>query len=557
MTDARDYRTNADNGSLTALLVVPAVAGSMLLLAIRMQRNQTPLASSQWLVEPPINTGIEPGPLRSLVHSRHYLVQLSTFCSFLMLLHILLSSFWHAICARVLYRPTIPSEGKRTVYFFTCAITITIAILGLRYLTHLDLTFISLCYQFTLYLLIRLARGGFTLGEVGVVAQASTALFTETINLTLYHHGPVKIWPRQYPIIRTFRLPGPLLIFQLALVPGALLSGALLSPLLVLSRINAQKPSRRLRFPHQRELQRRILAFGFYIGVGAIVIGPVGGWTRWCLSGRDPWLWVIFWLREGKGKWSRPALVAFWVLSILLLVQGKKSRLLHSKEPSLGVGDDGSGIAPQSRAAGLRISFLGLNGRRKFFHALAVVMFIPGIVLDPAFTHLAFSVAFSSFIFAEYVRYFALYPFGASVHLFLSEFLDEKDSGSAILSHFYLLTGCAGPLWLEGSSRLLNCTGVFILGVGDALASIAGKRWGKHRWSENSPKTIEGTIAFWLGALGFPLALSTLGIVERFSGWRYTIAALMSACLEAFSMQNDNLLLPIYSWSLLVAIDVG
>jgi len=63
--------------------------------------------------------------------------------------------------------------------------------------------------------------------------------------------------------------------------------------------------------------------------------------------------------------------------------------------------------------------------------------------------HLAFSVAFALFIFTEYVRYFALWPFGASVHIFLSEFLDEKDKGSAILSHFYLLIGCAGPLWLE------------------------------------------------------------------------------------------------------------
>lgn len=63
--------------------------------------------------------------------------------------------------------------------------------------------------------------------------------------------------------------------------------------------------------------------------------------------------------------------------------------------------------------------------------------------------HLAFSAAFALFIFTEYVRYFALYPFGAAVHIFLSEFLDDKDNGSAILSHFYLLIGCAGPLWLE------------------------------------------------------------------------------------------------------------
>jgi hypothetical protein len=69
---------------------------------------------------------------------------------------------------------------------------------------------------------------------------------------------------------------------------------------------------------------------------------------------------------------------------------------------------------------------------------------------QPAFTHLSFSVAFAVFTFCEYIRYFALYPLGATVHLFLNEFLDEsKDSGTAVLSHFYLLTGCAGALWLE------------------------------------------------------------------------------------------------------------
>ena len=48
-------------------------------------------------------------------------------------------------------------------------------------------------------------------------------------------------------------------------------------------------------------------------------------------------------------------------------------------------------------------------------------------------THLSFSAAFSLFTFAAYVRYFALYPFGAAVHVFLNEFLDHKDSGTAIL----------------------------------------------------------------------------------------------------------------------------
>lgn len=53
-------------------------------------------------------------------------------------------------------------------------------------------------------------------------------------------------------------------------------------------------------------------------------------------------------------------------------------------------------------------------------------------------------------MFAEYIRYFALFPFGRFIHIFLHEFVDSKDSGSAILSHFYLLTGFADSLWLEG-----------------------------------------------------------------------------------------------------------
>ncbi len=130
-------RSKADHGSLTALLVAPAVAGSMLLHASMMLKRtadiQSPLPSSQWLVEPPINTGMEPSPLRALVYSRSYLLQLTTFCSFLLLLHITLSSSWHTLCSHILSRPTIPqNEGRRTIFFFTCAFMTTASILGLR-----------------------------------------------------------------------------------------------------------------------------------------------------------------------------------------------------------------------------------------------------------------------------------------------------------------------------------------------------------------------------------------------------------------------------------------
>lgn len=71
----------------------------------------------------------------------------------------------------------------------------------------------------------------------------------------------------------------------------------------------------------------------------------------------------------------------------------------------------------------------------------------------------------------------------------MNEFLDAKDSGTAVLSHFYLLTGCAGALWLEACvsvfaghdslrltfrrpSQILQYTGVLTLGVGDAIVGL-------------------------------------------------------------------------------------
>jgi dolichol kinase len=95
---------------------------------------------------------------------------------------------------------------------------------------------------------------------------------------------------------------------------------------------------------------------------------------------------------------------------------------------------------------------------------------------QPAFTHAALSAAFALFTFAEYVRYFALVPFGAAAHVFLAEFLDGKDQGAAVLSHFYLLTACAGPLWLEppAGCGVLGYTGILAVGVGDAVVRAGG-----------------------------------------------------------------------------------
>ncbi|CBQ69732.1 conserved hypothetical protein [Sporisorium reilianum SRZ2] len=205
-------------------------------------------------------------------------------------------------------------------------------------------------------------------------------------------------------------------------------------------------------------------------------------------------------------------------------------------------------------AAIKKASYLSLNARRKFFHALAVLLFLPGIALDPALTHLAFSLAFSIFIFAEYVRYYALYPFGAALHVFMSEFLDHKDSGPVILSHFYLLTGCAGPLWLEGHSRILQQTGVLVLGIGDSLASVVGRRYGRLYWPGSS-KTVEGTAAFVTSIMASAWLLRLVGWCEPFDSAKYFVVIAALGLLEGVSDQHDNLVLPIFGY--IVASLVG
>lgn len=60
-------------------------------------------------------------------------------------------------------------------------------------------------------------------------------------------------------------------------------------------------------------------------------------------------------------------------------------------------------------------------------------------------------------------------------------------------------------------------TGILALGVGDALASIVGKRIGKHRWSASSSKTIEGSTAFAVSIVGCAWVLRVVGLAERFS----------------------------------------
>ena len=158
--------------------------------------------------------------------------------------------------------------------------------------------------------------------------------------------------------------------------------------------------------------------------------------------------------------------------------------------------------------------------------------------------HLAFAAAFALFVFGEYLRYCAVYPVGASLHFFLSQFLDSKDSGLVILSHLYLLSGCAAATWLETRSALLLQYGVVLLGVGDSCASLVGRRYGRLHWPR-SAKTVEGSLAFFVSVVAAVLLLRLVRMIEPLYLPNVLLNAVLLSAIEGISEQNDNLVLPI------------
>lgn len=76
-------------------------------------------------------------------------------------------------------------------------------------------------------------------------------------------------------------------------------------------------------------------------------------------------------------------------------------------------------------------------------------------------------------------------PFGNRLDDFFSIFTDERDTrGPLVVSHIFLLVGCAAPVWMSlyGSQSPASAlpiegySGVLCLGCGDAMVPSTGKK---------------------------------------------------------------------------------
>nr|CAG4641955.1 EOG090X0BFL [Eurycercus lamellatus] len=196
---------------------------------------------------------------------------------------------------------------------------------------------------------------------------------------------------------------------------------------------------------------------------------------------------------------------------------------------------------------------------RKYFHGVVVAVYLPGVLLDSELLFTASVIALAAFLFLEAIRIYQIDGLGSLLNSSMAGFLDEKDQGSIILTHIYLLVGCSLPVWMFPRSVassteevLLLCSGIISLGVGDSAASIGGSLFGRTKWP-SSEKSLEGTACSIVAEMIFAvcLELGTFGNLN-FPWVRYSSAAVVTSLVEAQTSQVDNLILPIVMYIILL-----
>lgn len=182
-----------------------------------------------------------------------------------------------------------------------------------------------------------------------------------------------------------------------------------------------------------------------------------------------------------------------------------------------------------------------IDTRRKVFHFMMVAMFLPTIYVDPTWIALALSIMLAVFLLLDMLRASQLPPLSKPIASFLTPYVDGRDlRGPVVISHIFLLIGCAIPLWLSLASlgragdgylrgwevptrEVSMVSGVVCVGLGDAAASLIGRRWGHRKWLWGGGKSIEGSLAFAAAVFGGLMAAS---LWLRMGRWPTTIVPL-------------------------------
>ncbi|TMW62856.1 hypothetical protein Poli38472_005474 [Pythium oligandrum] len=250
--------------------------------------------------------------------------------------------------------------------------------------------------------------------------------------------------------------------------------------------------------------------------VGSAVVLIVYPWSCLLLDTWNPISWLINFLLEDSARWL---LIVYWLACLVIFV------------PSFAV---------ISRVFKLRQIVA-----RKLFHFLVVLMFVPAFYASPSMLSLSYGVALAIFCLVECIRAVSLPPFGVIIAEFVQSFIDHREAGRVVLTHTYLLLGCAVPLWLAQGSASTNPlaanAGVLALGVGDAMGAVIGSTFGRRKLFGH--KTWEGFSAVLLSMLISALGLPQSGFTSPQELGLLVFGLALTSVLEAATAQIDNLVL--------------
>ncbi|KAF1815181.1 hypothetical protein P152DRAFT_412388, partial [Eremomyces bilateralis CBS 781.70] len=351
--------------------------------------------------------------------------------------------------------------------------------------------------------------------------------------------------------------------------------------------------------PQQAVHRKWMYACYVYAVIVLTILGPIRLWVQHeALDGHEPFGWAIGYL-FGNIRAVRFSVID-WNLERWIPLSPLESST--PTEESFGFAEKiraGYGLANvrlvlsvyllSILGAGLLVvlrlsSSVEVDTRRKVFHGTMVAMFLPAIYIDPSFCALALGLVLCIFLLLDVLRASQLPPLSKPIASFLTPFVDGRDlRGPVVVSHLFLLIGCATPLWLSLSgmqtggvdpwkgwevkgSDLSMVTGVICVGLGDAAASLVGRRFGRTKWPWTGGKSIEGSVAFAVAVLiGLALSQFWLDVGQWKTGgvdWASWIPKAATAASGASFTEavltggNDNVVVPVVLWLLVRALGI-
>lgn len=382
---------------------------------------------------------------------------------------------------------------------------------------------------------------------------------------------------------------------------------------------------------HAQATRRKWMYAGYvYACMVAIIMGPIRLYVaEHALQGREPFGWALGYLLGDLWSFRLEVVKAnleYWVclpartsLAVLSPLSSAAPPPFELVRQWLGVANTRlmlmaywAGIIAVGLAVVLQLSpVCEVDTRRKVFHFMMVAMLLPATFVDPAYAALALSLVLAVFLLVDLLRASQLPPLSRPIANFLTPYVDGRDlRGPVVISHIFLLIGCAIPLWLSlaalprgpitASEDKDTCcshrwelptrdvsmvAGVVCVGLGDAAASLIGRRWGRRKWLWGGGKSLEGSVAFatavflglvaasaWMRLGRWPMTTATATVTPTTAAssvaavvppttsamiWRATetvpragVCATVASLTEAvLTGGNDNVVVPVILWT--------